>query len=128
VILGGMGTIYGAAIGAIGLLTLEEILEGYVGKDYWQMVLGPMLVLLVLFANRGIYSLVPHRMSGVPIFVVRIAVVVAAVIGFVWMMSKNSPILKIAGNIPHLPLYVIFGSILVALGLRFWQESRARHG
>jgi hypothetical protein len=43
-------------------------------------------------------------------------------------MSKSSPILKIAGNIPHLPLYVIFGSILVALGLRFWQESRARHG
>jgi branched-chain amino acid transport system permease protein len=128
VILGGMGTIYGAAIGAIGLLTLEEILEGYIGKDYWQMVLGPLLVLLVLFANRGIYSLIPHRMSGVPMFVVRIAAVVAAMIGFVWLMSKTSPILKIAGNIPHLPLYVIFGSILVALALRFWQESRARHG
>jgi branched-chain amino acid transport system permease protein len=128
VILGGMGTIYGGAIGAIGLLTLEEILEGYIGKDYWQMVLGPMLVLLVLFANRGIYSLIPHRMSGVPMFVVRIAVVVAAMIGFVWLMSKTSPILKIAGDIPHLPLYVIFGSILLALGLRYWQESRSRHG
>lgn len=128
VILGGMGTIYGAAIGAIGLLTLEEILEGYIGKDYWQMVLGPLLVLLVLFANRGIYSLIPHRMSGVPMFAVRIAIVVAAMIGFVWLMSKTSPILKIAGNIPHLPLYVIFGSILVALALRYWQESRTRHG
>jgi len=128
VILGGMGTIYGGAIGAIGLLTLEEILEGYIGKDYWQMVLGPMLVLLVLFANRGIYSLIPHRMSGVPMFVIRIAAVVAAMIGFVWLMSKTSPILKIAGDIPHLPLYVIFGSILIALALRYWQESRTRHG
>ena len=128
VILGGMGTIYGAAIGAIGLLTLEEILEGYIGKDYWQMVLGPLLVLLVLFANRGIYSLIPHRMSGVPMFVVRIGLVVAAMIGFTWLMSKSSPILKIAGDVPHLPLYVIFGSILLALGLRYWQESRAHHG
>jgi branched-chain amino acid transport system permease protein len=129
VILGGMGTIYGAAIGAIGLLTLEEILEGYIGKDYWQMVLGPLLVLLVLFANRGIYSLVPHQMRGVPMFVVRIGVFVVALIGFVWLMSRSSPILKIAsGNIPHLPLYVIFVSILVALALRYWQESRTRHG
>lgn len=128
VILGGMGTIYGAAIGAIGLLTLEELLEGYIGKDYWQMVLGPLLVLLVLFANRGIYSLIPHRMSGVPMFVVRIALVVAAMIGFVWLMSKSSPLLKIFGNVPHLPLYVIFGAIALALLLRFQQESGRRHG
>ncbi len=127
-ILGGIGTIYGAAIGAIGLLTLEEVLEGYVGKDYWQMVLGPLLVLLVLFANRGVYSLIPHRMSGMPMFVVRIGAAVLALIGFVWLMSKASPILKIAGNIPNLPLYVIFASILVALGLRYWQESRSSHG
>ena len=126
-ILGGIGTIYGAAIGAIGLLTLEEVLEGYVGKDYWQMVLGPLLVLLVLFANRGIYSLIPHRMSGVPMFVLRIGVFVLALAGFVWLMSKASPILKIAGSVPHLPLYVIFGSIIVALGLRYWQESRSSH-
>jgi branched-chain amino acid transport system permease protein len=129
VILGGMGTIYGAVIGAIGLLTLEEILEGYVGKDYWQMVLGPLLVLLVLFANRGVYSLIPHQIRGVPMFVLRIGVFVLALIGFVWLMSRSSPILKLANsNIPHLPLYVIFVSILVALALRYWQESRTRHG
>ena len=129
VILGGMGTIYGAVIGAVGLLTLEEILEGYVGKDYWQMVLGPLLVLLVLFANRGVYSLIPHQMRGVPMFVVRIGLAIAGLIGFVWLMSRSSPILKLANsNIQHLPLYVIFGSILIALGLRYWQDSRARHG
>jgi branched-chain amino acid transport system permease protein len=128
VILGGMGTIYGAVIGAIGLFTLEEVLEGYVGKDYWQMVLGPLLVLLVLFANRGVYSLIPHTMRGVPMFVVRIGVAVAALIGFVWLMSKSSPILKVAGSVPNLPLYVIFGSLVLALVLRWLQESRARHG
>jgi branched-chain amino acid transport system permease protein len=128
VILGGMGTIYGGVIGAIGLLTLEEVLEGVVGKDYWQMVLGPLLVLLVLFANRGVYSLVPHRMQGVPMFFVRIGVFVAGLAAFVWLMSKSSPILKLAGTIPNLPLYVIFASLLLALALRYWQESRARHG
>jgi branched-chain amino acid transport system permease protein len=128
VILGGMGTIYGAVIGAIGLLTLEEVLEGYVGKDYWQMVLGPLLVLLVLFANRGVYSLIPHQMRGVPMFIVRVVVFIAGMSAFVWLMSRSSPILKLAGSIQHLPLYVIFASILIALGLRFWQESRTHHG
>jgi hypothetical protein len=128
VILGGMGTIYGAVIGAIGYLTLEEVLEGWVGKDYWQMVLGPLLVVLVLFANRGVYSLVPHQMRGVPMFLLRIVVFVAGMAALIWLMSRSSPILKIVGTIPHLPLYVIFVGIVVALGLRFWQESRSNHG
>ena len=127
-ILGGIGTIYGGVIGAIGLLTIEELLEGHVGKDYWQMVLGPLLVVLVLFANRGIFSLIPHEMRKVPMFIVRFALVVGGMYVFIWLMSKTSPILKIAGNIPHLPLYVIFGSMLVALGLRYRQENRVGHG
>ena len=127
-ILGGIGTIYGGVIGAIGLLTIEELLEGYVGKDYWQMVLGPLLVVLVLFANRGIYSLIPHEMRKVPMAIVKFALVIAAMYVFIWLMSKSSPILKIAGSIPHLPLYVIFGSIVIALGLRFVQEKRSAHG
>jgi branched-chain amino acid transport system permease protein len=128
VILGGMGTIYGAVIGAIGLLTIEELLERYVGKDYWQMVLGPLLVLLVLFANRGVYSLIPHQMRGVPMFVARIGIFIAGLSAFVWLMSRSSPILKLTGTIPNLPLYVIFASLLVALALRYRQEGRARHG
>ena len=108
---------------------LEEILEGYVGKDYWQMVLGPLLVLLVLFANRGVYSLVPHQVRGVPMFFARIGIFILALVGFVWLMSKDSPIQKMANNtITHLPLYVIFGVILLALLLRLQQESGKRHG
>jgi branched-chain amino acid transport system permease protein len=129
VILGGMGTIYGGVIGAIGLFTLEEVLEGIVGKDYWQMVLGPLLVLLVLFANRGVWGLLPHNVRGVPAFVLKIGVFVLALYGFVWLMSRDSPILMIAGtSIPHLPLYVILGSIVVALALRYRQELRSGHG
>jgi len=127
-ILGGIGTIYGGVIGAIGLLTIEELLEGHVGKDYWQMVLGPLLVVLVLFANRGIFSLIPHEMRKVPMFIARFALVIGGMYVFIWLMSKNSPILKIAGDIPHLPLYVIFGSMLLALGLRYRQDNRAGHG
>jgi hypothetical protein len=68
-------------------------------------------------------------MRGVPMFVVRIGIFVGALIGFVWLMSRSSPLLKVFNrDIPHLPLYVIFGSILVALALRYWQESRTRHG
>jgi len=128
VILGGTGTIYGAVIGSVGLLTLEELLQGYVGRDYWQMVLGPLLVLLVLFANRGVYSLIPHQMRGVPKFVVRFGIFVAGFSAFVWLMSESSPILSVTGAIPDLPLYVIFASILVALVLRFVQEKASRDG
>ena len=68
------------------------------------------------------------RERGVPLFIVRLAVFVGGLIVFIWLMSKSSPILKLAGSIPHLPLYVIFVSMLVALGLRYLQENRARHG
>jgi TRAP-type C4-dicarboxylate transport system permease small subunit len=61
-------------------------------------------------------------------FVIKFALVIGGMYAFIWLMSKTSPILKIAGNIPHLPLYVILASLVVALGLRFLQESRARHG
>jgi branched-chain amino acid transport system permease protein len=128
VILGGIGTIYGGVIGAVGYLTLEELLEGIVGRDYWQMVLGPLLVLLVLFANQGIYGLLPYSVRAIPMFVLRICAVVAGFAAFVWLMSKSSPILKIAGAIPHLPLYIIFGCMLLALALRYWQEQRTGHG
>jgi hypothetical protein len=42
-------------------------------------------------------------------------------------MSRSSPILKLLGSVPHLPLYVIFASLILALGLRYLQEDRERH-
>jgi branched-chain amino acid transport system permease protein len=52
VVLGGMGSAFGPLIGAIALLVLEEVLSGI--TEYWQIILGPLLLLVVLFARRGI--------------------------------------------------------------------------
>lgn len=54
VLLGGMGTLFGPAFGAAALLLLEEVLVGY--TQHWMIVLGPVLVLVVLFAPRGLYG------------------------------------------------------------------------
>jgi branched-chain amino acid transport system permease protein len=70
-VLGGMGTVFGPVIGAIALLVLEEALpliidvgsrllvghEVQGAGEYWQLVLGPMLLLIVLFARGGIDGL-----------------------------------------------------------------------
>ena len=52
VVLGGMGSIFGPVFGAVALLVLEEALSGI--TEYWQIILGPMLLLVVLFARGGI--------------------------------------------------------------------------
>ena len=58
VILGGMGTLAGPVIGAAVLLLLEEILSAYM--EHWMIILGPVLVLVVLFARRGIWGWFEH--------------------------------------------------------------------
>jgi branched-chain amino acid transport system permease protein len=62
VILGGMGTVVGPALGALVFLLLEEILSGY--TEYWAVVLGPLLIFVVLFAPRGIYGLLVGERRG----------------------------------------------------------------
>ncbi|NWG26591.1 MAG: branched-chain amino acid ABC transporter permease [Pseudorhodoplanes sp.] len=52
VVLGGMASPFGPLIGAVALLALEEALSGI--TEYWQIILGPMLLLIVLFARGGI--------------------------------------------------------------------------
>lgn len=59
VILGGMGSIYGAALGAFVYLLLEQILSAY--TEHWQVFLGPFLILVVLFARHGIYGMMQKR-------------------------------------------------------------------
>jgi branched-chain amino acid transport system permease protein len=54
VILGGLGSIYGAVIGAIVYLLLEQIFSAY--TEHWQVLLGPILILVVIFARDGIYG------------------------------------------------------------------------
>ena len=67
-VLGGMGSVFGPVIGALALLVLEEALPLLIGivsllvtgkdvaaaREYWQLILGPMLLLVVLFARGGI--------------------------------------------------------------------------
>jgi branched-chain amino acid transport system permease protein len=52
VILGGIGHLYGGAVGAAVLLILEEVLSAY--TIYWQLPVGIALLAVVLFAPRGI--------------------------------------------------------------------------
>ncbi len=55
VILGGMGTLYGPVLGATVFLGLEQTLTGL--TEHWMIILGPVLVLVVLFGKRGLYGL-----------------------------------------------------------------------
>jgi branched-chain amino acid transport system permease protein len=55
VVLGGMSTVAGPVLGAVALLILEEVLSSF--TEYWQIILGPLLLLVVLFARGGIDGL-----------------------------------------------------------------------
>ena len=55
VILGGMGTLDGAIIGAAGFLLTEEWLSGL--TEHWKVIFGPLLVLVALFARGGLIGL-----------------------------------------------------------------------
>jgi len=52
VILGGMGTLIGPVLGAIAYLVLENALSGF--TEHWQAILGPFLVLVVIFSKTGL--------------------------------------------------------------------------
>jgi branched-chain amino acid transport system permease protein len=52
VILGGMASTSGPVLGAFALLLVEEVLKGW--TEHWQVVLGPLLVLSVIFFRRGL--------------------------------------------------------------------------
>jgi branched-chain amino acid transport system permease protein len=52
VILGGMASTAGPVLGAFALLFLEELLKGW--TEHWQVFLGPLLVLSVIFFRRGL--------------------------------------------------------------------------
>jgi len=56
VILGGVGRLDGALIGAAVLLLFEEWLSGL--TEHWRVVLGPLLVLVAVFARGGIAGLI----------------------------------------------------------------------
>jgi branched-chain amino acid transport system permease protein len=62
VILGGMGSMFGPVIGAIVFLLLEEFLSQV--TEYWALIMGPLLLLIVLFGRGGIVGLVGRFSRG----------------------------------------------------------------
>jgi branched-chain amino acid transport system permease protein len=61
VVLGGMGSLFGPVIGAVAFLLLEEGLSTL--TEYWQIIFGPLLLAIVLYARGGIDGLLAgtHR-------------------------------------------------------------------
>jgi len=63
VILGGIGTLVGALLGATGFLLLEEYLPDLMDLgaqgwgEHWMLLFGPLLILVVLFGRGGLYAL-----------------------------------------------------------------------
>jgi len=55
VILGGMGSLFGPVVGAVVYLVLEEFLSQI--TEYSGLILGPLLLLIVLFGRGGIMGL-----------------------------------------------------------------------
>jgi branched-chain amino acid transport system permease protein len=52
VVLGGMGTLYGAVLGAVAYLAMEDVLAGW--TEHWRVIFGPILILIVLYARGGL--------------------------------------------------------------------------
>ncbi len=62
VVLGGMGSLFGPMIGAIVFLLLEEFLSQV--TEYWALIMGPLLLLIVLFGRGGIMGLLGRLHRG----------------------------------------------------------------
>lgn len=54
IVLGGMGSIYGPILGAAVYLGLEQTLTAW--TENWMLFLGPILILVVLYAKRGLFG------------------------------------------------------------------------
>jgi branched-chain amino acid transport system permease protein len=62
VILGGAGTLFGPAAGAAVLIGLESKLAAW--TEHWQVILGPLLVLMILFTRGGLSGIAKFLRRG----------------------------------------------------------------
>jgi branched-chain amino acid transport system permease protein len=62
VVLGGMGSLFGPMVGAIVFLLLEEFLSQV--TEYWALIMGPLLLLIVLFGRGGIMGVLGRLQRG----------------------------------------------------------------
>lgn len=61
VVLGGVGSLHGAILGALAFLIAEDVLSGL--TEHWKVIFGPMIVLFVLFTRGGLVGLL-GRLTG----------------------------------------------------------------
>jgi branched-chain amino acid transport system permease protein len=59
IVLGGIGTLNGAVIGSLAYLLVAELLATV--TEYWEVIFGPLLVLIVLFARGGLLGVLGGR-------------------------------------------------------------------
>ncbi len=59
VVLGGLGSLWGAVFGAAAMVLLHSVLAQW--TEHWQIVLGPILVGVVLLARRGVWGALGGR-------------------------------------------------------------------
>ena len=59
VLIGGMGTLFGPIVGSVIFILLEDILGMY--TEHWMVYMGPLLVMIVLFAPGGVFGLLAGK-------------------------------------------------------------------
>ena len=62
VTVGGLGSIAGSVIGAIGLVWLQEFLRAF--KELQEVAFGGMILLTILFFPGGISAMLKHWLPG----------------------------------------------------------------
>jgi branched-chain amino acid transport system permease protein len=63
-LLGGSATVFGPVVGAAALLLLEEGLKAF--TDRWALILGPIIVLIVVFLRQGLWGLLSEPSEKPP--------------------------------------------------------------
>jgi len=61
---GGIGTTLGPVVGALVIGSLPEVLSGF--KDYRELIYAAVLIVILLFAPRGVLGLVVRRPAARP--------------------------------------------------------------
>ena len=70
VILGGMGTLHGAVIGAFAFVLLQELLSNQawfgIAAKHWQLAMGILIMLVALYLPQGLAGLA-QKFRGKPV-------------------------------------------------------------
>jgi ABC-type branched-subunit amino acid transport system ATPase component/ABC-type branched-subunit amino acid transport system permease subunit len=99
-ILGGIGTLAGAALGGMMLTALPELLRG--AAEYKDFLTGLMLLLLLMFLPKGVIGLLRQKFGSLPSATGKQAVrpdpsIDALEIAPPWAAASSKPVLKVEG-------------------------------